>query len=733
MLSWSKQATEVTKNSKWKEFEEAVKQWKERENIMEAINMQGNSTSLVSASGHDDFLMSASVLFAFAGSHDRYTYSGRWPHRWQKNLHLLLASLNVVYVLTTTKPEEREDATFAETGAHKKWEQDDYICEGNICNAMSNNLFDEYHNEAMAKEIWDSLEAKYTLEDSTNNEARWIDSGAAKWKLIAWICLEVLHVVRKLAAGESEKRIESLESENEKNEKEVEIYKERIKNLESAKEKIEKEVETYREKIKNLESAKEKSEKEVEIYRERMKSLESAKEKYDGFLLKLLKSLRLTEERLVRIINNIVDNERIENYTKESDGLELDGELKVVSDELMAVTKLTKMAELKVNEYKESRKREKRGLESNVLSLTEENRIIYSLLKTALVEMEAAEKIFRRLKGNIEQKRVAILQIAESGLLQKVGFESVGTKLDSSEGEEEVVSLASTVERIMKNLNTEITQLRRSLEESRSNTENLQSLTEKQAQDIAEKMLYIKELEDREKKLAQNVEELVTKIKETEAEVGKWREACELEVEAGKREIEERDKVVAILSQELEKTKTALDISNRKLNEKEELAAAAMAAQSAADKSLQLANSTAAGLRKRVEELSKQLEEAESRDRNRRKARHICGPWGALKLSTATMKNKVKNVRRMLSKCKPWRALKLSTAKKNNKVKNERRMLPKYKKDAVKLSTATMNNRVNNAKRMLSKCKPWRALKPSTATMNNRVKNVRKMLSKSKT
>ncbi|XP_024930165.3 uncharacterized protein At3g49055 [Ziziphus jujuba] len=535
------------------------------------------------------------------------------------------------------------------------------------------------------------------------------------------------------AKTESEKRIESLESENEKNEKEVEIYKERIKNLESAKEKIEKEVETYREKIKNLESAKEKSEKEVEIYRERMKSLESAKEKYDGFLLKLLKSLRLTEERLVRIINNIVDNERIENYTKESDGLELDGELKVVSDELMAVTKLTKMAELKVNEYKESRKREKRGLESNVLSLTEENRIIYSLLKTALVEMEIAEKIFRRLKGNIEQKRVAILQIAESGLLQKVGFESVGTKLDSSEGEEEVVSLASTVERIMKNLNTEITQLRRSLEESRSNTENLQSLTEKQAQDIAEKMLYIKELEDREKKLAQNVEELVTKIKETEAEVGKWREACELEVEAGKREIEERDKVVAILSQELEKTKTALDISNRKLNEKEELAAAAMAAQSAADKSLQLANSTAAGLRKRVEELSKQLEEAESRDRNRRKARHICGPWGALKLSTATMKNKVKNVRRMLSKCKPWRALKLSTAKKNNKVKNERRMLPKYKKDAVKLSTATMNNRVNNAKRMLSKCKPWRALKPSTATMNNRVKNVRKMLSKSKT
>lgn len=29
--------------------------------------------------------------------------------RWQKTLHFLLTSLNVVYVLTISKPEERED------------------------------------------------------------------------------------------------------------------------------------------------------------------------------------------------------------------------------------------------------------------------------------------------------------------------------------------------------------------------------------------------------------------------------------------------------------------------------------------------------------------------------------------------------------------------------------------------------------------------------------------------
>lgn len=35
-------------------------------------------------------------------------------------------------------------------------------------------------------------------------------------------------------------------------------------------------------------------------------------------------------------------------------------------------------------------------------------------------------------------------------------------------------------------------------------------------------------------------------IKETEEEVARWKEACELEVKAGKKEIEERDKMVKI-------------------------------------------------------------------------------------------------------------------------------------------------------------------------------------------
>ncbi|XP_059447965.1 uncharacterized protein At3g49055 [Corylus avellana] len=404
---------------------------------------------------------------------------------------------------------------------------------------------------------------------------------------------------------------------------------------------------------------------EVEVSRERIQKLESEIKERNGLLLDLL---RVSKESLKRIIES-ADEDEEEKAEWTSVGEEEEGD----EEEIAETRRVAREAEEKVREYKEKRRKEKRELEKSVVSLTEENRDINSLLRAALVEKEAVEKSLSKLKGNNsnEQKRVALLQIAERGL-QRVGFgfmmgttgttttttsssggseQQTQTSSDTSECEEEEIniSLASTVERIMKNLRQEITQLRRSFEESRSDTERLQSLTEKQSLKITEYTLYIKELEDRERVLAQNVEELLMEIKETEAEVARWREACELEVEAGKNEIGERDKVVDILKQELEKTRAALDISNGKLKLKEELAATAMAAQAAAERSLQLADSRAAALRDRIEELTRQLEEAESRERSSRKIRHICWPWRGLKVNSAnTATSRVGNVRKML-------------------------------------------------------------------------------------
>lgn len=200
--------------------------------------------------------------------------------------------------------------------------------------------------------------------------------------------------------------------------------------------------------------------KEAEAYRKRIENLEAAREKSNGFLLKCLGSLRLAKDSLVRIIDsvNVEDNK---NGSQEHGGLgvelELEEELRAVSVETMEVARLAGMAELKVDEYRELGKKEKRELQNSVVSLTEENRDINSLLRIALMEKEAMEKSLNRLKGNNEHKRVPLLQRVGFGFMMGGGsggehssessetkLDTSGTKSDSSECEEEVVTLVSS-------------------------------------------------------------------------------------------------------------------------------------------------------------------------------------------------------------------------------------------------------------------------------------------------
>ncbi|XP_073066057.1 uncharacterized protein At3g49055 isoform X2 [Primulina eburnea] len=258
---------------------------------------------------------------------------------------------------------------------------------------------------------------------------------------------------------------------------------------------------------------------------------------------------------LMRIISGLEEG-GLENFGEEREENEHDLENDELSVESDLVLRLINMISLKLNHYKDSNIKEKRELETRLVNLEEENKDINSLLRIALVEKETLEKNLSKLKGENEQKRLAILQIAEKGL-QKVGFgfmmgfgyndqnsdANSGTKSDDSEHAEEVVNLASAMEKIMKNLRQEIAELRSSLQESRLETENLLSMTFKQDEKLAERTRKIKELEDTEAKLMQNVEALLLEIKETEEEATRWREACELEAEAGKNAVMERDKL----------------------------------------------------------------------------------------------------------------------------------------------------------------------------------------------
>ncbi|GJW27908.1 zinc finger, CCHC-type containing protein [Tanacetum coccineum] len=97
-------------------------------------------------------------------------FEGHDFRRWQKKMHFLLTTLKVVYVLTTPMPKLVEDAIVEAIRIRAKWENDDYICRGNILNSMSDSLFDVYTNVESAKELWDSLESKYMAEDASSKK-----------------------------------------------------------------------------------------------------------------------------------------------------------------------------------------------------------------------------------------------------------------------------------------------------------------------------------------------------------------------------------------------------------------------------------------------------------------------------------------------------------------------------------------------------------------------------------
>nr|GEY45458.1 hypothetical protein [Tanacetum cinerariifolium] len=75
-------------------------------------------------------------------------FDGHDFRRRQKNMHFLLTTLKVVYVLTTPIMILVEDATVKPIRIRKKWKNDDYI----------------------SKELWDSHESKYMAEDSSSNK-----------------------------------------------------------------------------------------------------------------------------------------------------------------------------------------------------------------------------------------------------------------------------------------------------------------------------------------------------------------------------------------------------------------------------------------------------------------------------------------------------------------------------------------------------------------------------------
>uniref|UniRef100_A0ACD6ACE6 Uncharacterized protein n=1 Tax=Avena sativa TaxID=4498 RepID=A0ACD6ACE6_AVESA len=207
------------------------------------------------------------------------------------------------------------------------------------------------------------------------------------------------------------------------------------------------------------------------------------------------------------------------------------------------------------------------------------------------------------------------------------------------------MSRALIVGKTVKNLHYEINDLTQALNESRSDCEHLYLRAAEQAQKIIKHESHIQDLREREISLLHSVEELTAGIKEVEHEATRWREACALEVEAGKVAIKALNQEVTLLREELQRVNADLDAASSKIHLKEKLAASAMAAQAAADTCLKLADSRSAGLQQRIEELTRQIEQEDGDARKRRESarkriRYVCWPWQQLRVISASSRDR---------------------------------------------------------------------------------------------
>ncbi|KAJ1269657.1 hypothetical protein BS78_07G228600 [Paspalum vaginatum] len=381
-------------------------------------------------------------------------------------------------------------------------------------------------------------------------------------------------------------------------------------------------------------------------------------------LQQIISSLHSVHGILDNILGRVPDDKADRVRDRFCSGPNDEDELEFLAlEEANSIHELAKEVESMLSVLMETQRKDKCRLESKVSSLVKENQEIHSMLKVAVTEKEAAENCVRRtLKpGDREQGRSAILQIAEKGL-HKVGFgfimevisgepasedepstssATTATSSDGRDSEQEHVSLACIVENTMKTLHREISDLRQAFDGSRSDCDHFQCLAAERAQKIDKHESHIKDLEQRESFLILSVEDLTLEMKAVQQEATRWREACELEVGAGKSAIKELNQEITLLREELGRVKTDLEAANSKLELKEKLATSAMAAQAAADACLKLADRRADGLQQRIEELTRQVEQEDGHVRKdiasaQRRLRYVCWPWQRLRVISSS-------------------------------------------------------------------------------------------------
>ncbi|GAU35637.1 hypothetical protein TSUD_394770 [Trifolium subterraneum] len=88
-------------------------------------------------------------------------FDGHNFKRWQERVHSILDMYAVANALTKSMP-----ASTATENVAEQWTHANRVCRCTILSTLSNDLFDVYCSYKEAKDIWESMAAKYTAEDA---------------------------------------------------------------------------------------------------------------------------------------------------------------------------------------------------------------------------------------------------------------------------------------------------------------------------------------------------------------------------------------------------------------------------------------------------------------------------------------------------------------------------------------------------------------------------------------
>lgn len=372
-------------------------------------------------------------------------------------------------------------------------------------------------------------------------------------------------------------------------------------------------------------------------YDDKFRSLESKIDSQQPLLIDQLNLVSRIHDRIYEVIK-IVDGDNLDQselseslFMPQETGL--DENIRASLAGMESIHELAGVLVEKSRALADEKSREVKRLNETVAQLVREKEQIGSLLRSAL----SKKMVFDR-----SSKTSDLFQAAENGLKEAgIDFKfskllGEGKVLSSQEKanlpgteEDEIYTLAGALENIVKASQLEIIELQHSVEQLRAESSLLKEHIEAQSKELSHRMHRIEKLEEKERVANENVEGLMMDIAAAEEEITRWKVAAEQEAAAGRAVEQEYVSQLSALRQELEETKQAMLESEKKVKFKEETAAAAMAARDAAEKSLRLADIRASRLRDRVEELSHQLEELESRGDTRglNRSRYVCWPW----------------------------------------------------------------------------------------------------------